>query len=62
MSYKRGNAFVIKAEPPRTCQMCGAVKECRPYGPGGMVVCFPCAMKDREEAEKQFAKRLEGKP
>jgi hypothetical protein len=34
--------------------------ELRPYGPGGALVCFECAMKPehRQETDRQFAERL----
>ena len=44
------------------CMYCGdGSKELRPYGEGGGLVCFSCAMGDdkrREMAEDQFAGRL----
>lgn len=47
---------------PEVCAMCGASAELRPYGPGGAWVCYPCAMKDRGEAERQrdARRRLHG--
>lgn len=57
-----GMRFVtIEAEPSRVCQQCGKVAETRPYGKGGMRVCFKCAMADEEEAIKQFSARIAGK-
>jgi len=50
----------ISDEPDRTCQFCGKVAECRPYGPKGEDVCFLCGMKNKEAAEKQFCKRVLG--
>lgn len=41
---------------PAKCEMCGKVEELRPYGPNGESVCFVCAMKDEEAAERQFKK------
>lgn len=40
-----GKGF-IAPEPERTCELCGKVDECRPYGPLGEQVCFECASKD----------------
>jgi len=51
---------VIQVQPPGRCELCGAVKETRPYGPNGEEVCFPCGMKDEEAAKRQFNK-LHGK-
>lgn len=42
------------------CQECGTVTELRPYGRGGMFVCFDCAMKDEEEAKRRFSAILNG--
>lgn len=50
----------IEAEKRRVCQACGAAKETRPYGPGGIRVCFACMKKHEGEAVKQFTKFLEG--
>lgn len=57
-----GMRFVtIEAESSRVCQQCGKVAETRPYGKGGMQVCFGCGMADEKEAMKQFAARIAGK-
>ena len=42
------------------CQDCGKVSELRPYGKGGMFVCFKCAMKDEDEAKQRFGAILDG--
>lgn len=42
-----------------TCSDCGKEAECRPYGPGGSHVCFPCGMKDEAEMKRQFGLLLE---
>jgi hypothetical protein len=60
MTQKVGNTFFIEGEDDGICQMCGKKDELRPYGPGGMNVCFDCAMKDEEEARRQFIARLGG--
>lgn len=41
------------------CSECGKVEELRPYGKNGAFVCFDCAMKDEEEATRQFKKILD---
>ena len=46
----------IEKEARRICQLCGSAEETRPYGPGGIRVCFSCAMKDEAEAKRQFGK------
>jgi hypothetical protein len=58
MTDRIWNWVVIRATHPDKCEMCGAVVELRPYGPGGMWVCFECGMKDEAEAERQFARLL----
>lgn len=37
------------------CELCGDEEELRPYGPGGKWVCFPCGMKDEENASRMLA-------
>lgn len=54
-------AKVLRTQPPDTCEMCGQDDELRPYGPGGIWVCFECAMLDEAEAERQFEKVLNAK-
>ena len=49
---------IISAEKPQQCDDCGEVKELRPYGPGGSVVCFDCGMKDKDEAERQMKRYM----
>jgi hypothetical protein len=44
------------------CFDCGTEHDLRPYGPGGAMTCFRCAMSSPERkanAEKQFAEQLE---
>lgn len=48
----------IQAQPPGRCELCGAVKETRPYGPNGEEVCHSCGMKDEAAMKRQFAKRM----
>lgn len=42
----------IADEPDRTCELCGKVEECRPYGPKGEWVCYDCGMKDEAACER----------
>lgn len=58
MSKIVGDVFVIESEEPQRCELCGAVEECRPYGPNGEQVCFPCGMKDEGAAVRAYRKRL----
>jgi hypothetical protein len=51
---------VIKATPPASCSLCSKVRELRPYGAGGALVCFECGMKDERTARKQAARALFG--
>ena len=62
MSYREGRIAVIEAESDTTCELCGAVEETRPYGPGFKRVCWPCAQKDREGTKKRMAHKLFGDP
>ena len=49
---------IIEAEPPGLCMSCGKEEETRPYGPGGIEVCFDCGMRDEAEAERRFLRRF----
>ena len=51
---------IIMEEPSQVCELCCAIKECRPYGPNGEQICFDCGMKDRETTEKRMAQYLFG--
>ena len=52
MTKRIGNVVVFEAEPDRECQQCGKQAETRPYGPGGIRVCYECGMLDREGTER----------
>ncbi len=52
------HTILLEPEKPQQCDDCGEIAELRPYGPGGSVVCFECAMKTPEEAERQFCRVL----
>lgn len=56
------DVLYVVEEPPGKCELCGAVEETRPYGPGGAQVCFGCGKKDEEEMKRQFEAFAEGKP
>lgn len=51
--------ITITEEAKQKCEDCGKVAETRPYGKGGMRVCYQCAMKDEAEAQRQFLMRTE---
>jgi len=54
-----GKGF-IAAEPAQICEFCGAVEECRPYGPNGEQICFDCGMKDEETTRKKMDEYIFG--
>ncbi len=59
----KGRFMFCEALPPEPCQLCGKHKELRPYGPGGIYVCFQCAFKDdraKKTTEAAFQARLDG--
>lgn len=60
MTKRVGDTIVIENTAPAVCSDCGKVDDLRPYGPGGAWVCFDCAMKDEDEAKRQFAKLFSG--
>ena len=54
---------VIVAEEPQQCDECGELRELRPYGPGGRVICHPCLEAHPEwadEAERRFRRHVLG--
>lgn len=53
-----GNVVIIQEEGPGVCMICGETEETRPYGPGGIEVCYNCGMKDEAEAERRFHERM----
>ena len=50
----------IAPQPDEACEMCGAIAECRPYGPNNENICFDCAMKDKETTEKKMGEYIFG--
>jgi hypothetical protein len=44
----------IATEPKQVCELCGAIDECRPYGPNNEQICFDCGMKDPENTRKKM--------
>lgn len=60
MTKKVGKVLVIEETEPSECSDCHRIEELRPYGKDGAWVCFDCAMKDEEEAKRQFEKLLNG--
>lgn len=61
MTKRIGDIIIFCNEGPGPCQLCGKIEELRPYGPGGKKVCYECAMKDEEEARRQFRKQILGR-
>ena len=49
MSENINGIPVISEEKPRSCEFCGALAECRPYGPGGRDICFECSQRDYKD-------------
>lgn len=49
---------LISEQPPGRCELCGAVRETRPYGPNEEEVCFDCGMKDKAAAQRAFERRF----
>ncbi len=54
-----GPGFIAQ-QADEVCEMCGAVAECRPYGPNGENICFDCGMKDPETTEKRMGQYIFG--
>lgn len=55
-----GNLVILDPEPEMRCQLCDAIEETRPYGPGGKRICFGCAMKDKSGTERRMGIALFG--
>lgn len=55
---------IIAEEKPQVCEMCGAIDECRPYGPNGEQICFNCATTkcDEEQVKKRMMNHIFGEP
>lgn len=44
-----------------TCFYCHKIRETRPYGPGGVDICFPCMKEDSERERRAgeiFAQKI----
>lgn len=54
-----GRGFIAE-EPAQVCELCGAIEECRPYGPKGEQICFDCGMKDEETTRKKMDEYIFG--
>lgn len=50
----------ISKELPKRCELCGRVKELRPYGPNGEDVCFECGMENEKAMGIGFERLIEG--
>lgn len=44
MTHRDGDTVYVEAEDERTCAYCRTVAETRPYGVGGVRICFGCGM------------------
>lgn len=60
MTEVRNGVLFIEPEKPQQCDMCGEIKELRPYGPNGSCVCYECGMKNPEEMLRNLRRRLSG--
>jgi hypothetical protein len=60
MSFQVGNIPVIADEPDKTCELCGKVADCRPYGPRGEQICYECGMKNEATTTRQMNRLLFG--
>ena len=55
-------ATVVYAQEPQQCDICGEIKELRPYGPKGETICYECATSTPEmrASSAKAMKRLLG--
>jgi hypothetical protein len=54
-----GTGFIAQ-QPDECCEMCGAIDECRPYGPNDENICFECAMKDEATTKRKMEQYIFG--
>ena len=57
MAFDNGKYIPLETDPGK-CQLCGKIKELRPYGPNKEWLCFKCGMKDEEHCKKRFREML----
>ena len=50
----------IAVEPEQKCELCGAIEECRPYGPNGEQICYDCGEKDVKTTERKMKEYILG--
>lgn len=63
MTQRIGNVVIIEEEPEGVCEQCGVLaEETRPYGPGGIRICFDCGMKDEKGTHERMMYALWGDP
>ena len=56
MSNIQGDgSFLIEHEPHAACELCGTIRELRPYGPDGKRICYPCGLLDIEGTSRRMA-------
>jgi hypothetical protein len=51
--------LIIEPEAPAQCQQCGKIAELRPYGPGGISICYECGELDPEGTQRRCENRIE---
>lgn len=50
----------IASEKEQVCELCGAIEECRPYGPNGEQICFACGQLDLPATKNNMIKYIFG--
>jgi len=60
MTKRLPGITIIQAEKSRRCELCGKLRELRPYGPGGKSICFDCGKKDEAGTRKRMHAHLFG--
>ena len=50
--------LIVESENPQQCDDCGEIRELRPYGPGGSMICFQCSEKDPEGTKRRFQRMV----
>lgn len=58
MTRIQDGVLIIEPEPPGKCELCGAFRELRPYGPRGENICIECGQKNHDTTVRQIYRRM----
>ena len=58
MTRRNARLLIVESKNPQQCDDCGKIRDLRPYGPGGSMICFPCSEKDPEGTKRRFQRMM----